>query len=462
MRSRLTTAVLSVLFAVTPHLAGQTPPEPAPQQTPPQTQTTPPPSPPDATTPPLPQQTTAQAPPAAAPAQTQPSAPAASATAQAQPPVLSRAASAAYERHDALPEVNVYLPEGQASVRLRKLIKNVLFESQIDYRFVNGDISTYLRYKYYARNFTYRIGVFDQIGFPNLGTSSKQEFQRVRGGLLLFEFPRDYDHRYYWLIQDDRLTFGNVADVDNRKNNVYTKVAYQYGTQFDDRLNSIAGESRGRITPVLTAFRDLGSQRFSLAGAITESAHTGTGSYKYTKFEGEALKRSDINSTSFVVTRLHAGFFVGRDQIRCLPNDPTPCQYDPTARYSIPLYEMFRLGERGALRSIGDKPESEGTHEMHLTNEYFVPVFRNRDFRSWLLHWNTLYAIGYAGLGSVAFEFRDIAKRSNDVVDAGLGAETTLTFRDYDVILSVIYAHTVHAPDALKGGRVRFMIRTMR
>jgi hypothetical protein len=358
--------------------------------------------------------------------------------------------------------VNVYLPEGQASVRLRKLIKNVLFESQIDYRFVNGDISTFLRYKYYARNFTYRIGVFDQIGFPDLGTSSKQQFQRVRGGLLLFEFPRDYDHRYYWLIQDDRLTFGNVADVDNRKNNVYTKVAYQYGTLFDEHLNSIAGESRGRITPVLTAFRDLGSQKFSMVGAITESAHISTGSYKYTKFEGEALKRSDITSTSFLVTRLHAGFFVGRDQIRCLPQDPAPCGYDPTARYSIPLYEMLRLGEREALRSIGDKPESEGTHETHMTNEYFVPVFRNRDFRSWLLHWNTLYAIGYAGLGSVAFDFRDLVRTSNDVVDAGLGAETTLTFRDYDVILSVIYAHTVHAPDALKGGKVRFMIRTMR
>src|SRR5437660_324506 len=70
------------------------------------------------------------------------------------------------DRRDAFPSVNVYLPEGQASIRLRKLIKNVLFESQIDYRFVNGDISTFLRYKYYAQNFTYKIGVFDSIGFP--------------------------------------------------------------------------------------------------------------------------------------------------------------------------------------------------------------------------------------------------------------------------------------------------------
>src|SRR6266568_4011367 len=106
-----------------------------------------------------------------------------------EPPVLSRAASGAYERRDSLPYFNLYIPEGQASIRLRKLIKNVLFESQIDYKFVSGDISTFLRYKYYARSFTYKIGVFDTISFGDIG-SHADEFQRVRGGLLLLEFPR--------------------------------------------------------------------------------------------------------------------------------------------------------------------------------------------------------------------------------------------------------------------------------
>src|SRR5687767_2219861 len=52
------------------------------------------------------------------------------------PGILSDAASATYERRDTLPSVNIYLPEGEASIRLRKLIRNVLFESQIDYEFV--------------------------------------------------------------------------------------------------------------------------------------------------------------------------------------------------------------------------------------------------------------------------------------------------------------------------------------
>src|SRR5581483_10788902 len=230
------------------------------------------------------------------------------------PPTLSGTAAGAYDRRDALPYVNIYLPEGQASIRLRKLIRNVLFESQIDYKFVNGDIDTFLRYKYYARNFTYKISVFDTIGFENLGQSA--QFQRVRGGLLLTEFPRDYNNRYFWLLQDDRLTFGDVTQVDNKKNNIYTKIGYEYGTEFDEHMNAIVGESRGRIIPVLTAFRDIGPQKFSFAVGLTESAAIATGDYHYTKLEGEALRRWDITPTSFIVTRAHAGIFPTKSIIR--------------------------------------------------------------------------------------------------------------------------------------------------
>jgi hypothetical protein len=373
------------------------------------------------------------------------------------PPTLSDTAAGAYDRRDSLPYVNVYLPEGQASIRLRKLIRNVLFESQIDYRFVNGDISTYLRYKYYARNFTYRLGVFDSIGFPDLGSSSKQEFERVRGGLLLVEVPRDYNNRLFWLLQDDRLTFGDVTKPDNRKNNIYTKIGYQFGTQFDERMNAIVGETRGRIVPVLTAFRELGPQKTGLAAAITESAKVATGDYHYTKAEVEALRRFDITGTSFLVSRLHAGLFLNRGKADDLTED-TP----PIARYSIPQYEMFKMGGREALKAIADKDESEGTHEAHLTNEYFVPVFRNRDFRTWALHWNTLYGIGYLGAGSVGFEYNSLLHSNNVAVDAGIGGEASIGIRDYDVLFSVIYSHTVHAPENLRGSKVRFSIRTVR
>jgi hypothetical protein len=378
----------------------------------------------------------------------------------AAPPILYDS-TGGYERRDTLPSLNVYLPEGSASIRLRKLIRNVLFESQIDYKFVTGDISTFLRYKYYAKNFTYRIGVFDQINFVGVGKSSSgpnaSEFERVRGGLLLFGFPRDYNRRYFWLIQDDRLTFGNVSNVDNKKNNTYTKFGYQFGTQFDERLNGIVGESRGRITPVLTAFRDIGPQKTGLAAAITESVRVSTGDYHYTKIEAEGLRRTDLTATSFIFSRLHFGVFAGQNRVS---EEQNPSLLEDQ-RYSIPRYEMFQLGGREALKAVNDTT-SDGTHEIHLTNEVFVPVFRNRDFRMWQLHWNTMYGIGYLGAGTVGFKYNQLAQGSSAVVDAGLGSEMAITVRDFDVLVSVVYARTIEAPDSLKGSKVRFFIRTVR
>ena len=446
-------AILTITLATA--MRAQTPPqEPPPNPPPAQTTTQEPPQP----TPP-PAQTTTQEPPQPTPppAQTTTPEPPPPAT---PPPVLSQTGGGSYERRDTLPSLNVYLPEGSASVRLRKLIRNVLFESQIDYKFVTGDISTFLRYKYYAKNFTYRLGVFDEINFVDVGKSVSakgSEFERVRGGLLLLGIPRDYNHRYFLLLQDDRLTFGNTTNADDKKNNIYTKLGFQYGTQFDERLNSIVGESRGRITPVLTAFRDIGPQKTGLAVAITEATRVSTGDYKYTKLEGEGMRRTDLTATSFIFSRLHLGAFFGDSRISEATNPNLP----EIERHSIPLYEFFKLGGREALKGVNDTA-SRGSHEVHLTNELFVPIFRNRDFKMWQLHWNTMYGIGYVGAGTVGFKFDQLTRTKDAVADAGLGSEMALSVRDFDVLISVIYAHTLHAPPELKGSKIRFFIRTVR
>jgi hypothetical protein len=438
MRIRPTAISLAVILAATALFAQQPPTAPAPVPPPtPGTTLAPLPPPPD-----IPPTSIAPVPPPAP-------------TPNPTPP-LSPVAASGYERHDTLP--NVYLADGQASVRLRKLIKNVLFESQIDYKFVTGDISTYLRYKYYAHDFTYKIGVFDSISFGAIG-SHTDEFERVRGGLLLLVFPRDYNHRYFTLLQDDRLTFGDVTRADNRKNNIYTKFGYQYGTEFDERLNSIVGETRGRQVPVLTVFREVGPQKFSYAAALTESARISTGDYKYTKFETEALRRWDLSPASFIVTRGHFGLFPTKDTV-CAKDDVTTPQVEC---YSIPGYEMFGLGGREALRSLSTSNNvSAGTTEFHVTNEYFVPVFRNRDFRFRALHFNTMYAIAYTGFGNVAFATRDLFKTRDFAVDAGLGTEMAITVRDFEVLVSVLYAHTFRAPEERKGNKVQFSIHTVR
>ncbi|MEA2240067.1 MAG: hypothetical protein QOC81_4791 [Thermoanaerobaculia bacterium] len=441
MRTRRIVSSFAVILAAATLFAQQPPAPPSPAPPPPET--TPTPVPPSTQPPPAP----AIPPTSLAPVPTPPGPPA---------PPLSPVAASGYDRRDALP--NIYLADGRASIRLRKLIKNVLFESQIDYKFVTGDISTFLRYKYYAHDFTYKIGVFDSISFGAIG-SHTDEFERVRGGLLQLEFPRDYNHRYFALLQDDRLTFGDVTRVDNRKNNIYTKFGYQYGTEFDERLNSIVGETRGRLVPVLTVFREVGPQKFSYAAALTESARISTGDYKYTKLETEALRRWDLSPASFVVTRGHFGLFPTKDTL-CAKGDITTPQVEC---YSIPGYEMFALGGREALRSLSTSNSvSAGTTEFHVTNEYFIPVFRNRDYRFRAVHFNTMYAIAYTGFGNVAFATRDLFKTRDFAVDAGLGTEMALTVRDFDVLLSVLYAHTFRAPEERKGNKVQFSIHTVR
>lgn len=370
-------------------------------------------------------------------------------------------APGAVDRRDDFP--NVYLFDGQGSIRLRRLIRNVLFETQINYQFVDGDISTFLRYKYYARHFTYRIGVFDSIEFPEVGSSSTNEFERVRGGLLLIGVPKDYSNRYFFLLQDDRLTFGELANVDNRKNNIYTKIGYQYGTQFDERMNAIVGETRGRITPVLTAFRDIGPQRTGLAMAVTQALRVAHADYKYTKFDAEVLHRTDITARSFVFSRLHAGTFFGYNDV-CDNSPAADCKdaTSPIERYSIPRYEMFPLGGREALKSIPGEDDAIGIHEVHLTNELFVPIFRNRDYKIGPLHWNTMYGIGYLGAGTAALDYDQLSNTDRFVVDAGIGTESAITIRDFDVYFTVIVATGLHAPDGLKRTKARFSIRTVR
>ena len=393
------------------------------------------------------------------------------------PAVLSPTASSSYERRDTLPNVNIYLPEGEASLRLRRLIRNALFETQIDYKFVSGDISTFLRYKYYARNYTYRIGIFDTIEFPEIGERSDEEFERTRGGFLLFGVPRDHNRRYFFLMQDDRLTFGDLTNVDNKKNNIYTKIGYQFGTQFDERLNSIVGETRGRITPVLTAFRDIGPQKTGFAVALSQSARFATGDYQYTKVEGEVLRRFDVSARSFVFSRLHVGSFFGYDRLDeredCSPGANGLIVRPDIECYSVPRYDMFRLGGRDALASIDRNDFTQGLQEIHFRNEFFVPIFRNRDYKTWLLHWNTLYGIAYAGAGTVGFKRDQLLRTDDAVVDAGIGFEASLMVRDdFEVLFSMLYSHTVVAPcdrteefpDArcLEGQNWKFSVRTIR
>lgn len=356
---------------------------------------------------------------------------------------------------DPFPNFNLYLPEGELDIRPRRMIKNVLFEAQVNYNFVDGDVSTFLRYKYYARNYTYKIGVFDTIEFDSVDSGSN-DFDRVRGALLLFEYPVNYNSRYFLLFQDDGLSFGDTSKPDNNKMNLYTKVAYQFGTPFDERMNSIVGESRGRQTPVLTAYREIGPQKLGWAMALTQAVG---GDYSYTKLETEVLKRFDLSQTTFVVSRFHLGSMLAKGDRTDLPTDPDVVLRE-SDKFAVPRYELFKLGGRAAMKAVSDRVR--GTDEWHLTGEYFVPVFRNKEYKSGIFYWNNLYGIAYLGAGALGLEFGDLVSQDRFAADGGLGFEVNFNARNYELFLTAVYAQTFQAPVDLEGSEIRVSVRTSR
>ena len=246
----------------------------------------------------------------------------------------------------------------------------------------------------------------------------------MRGGLLLVGVPKDYNNRYFVLLQNDRLTFGDVTRPDDQKNNIYSKIGYQFGTQFDERMNAIVGEQRGRITPVLTAFRDIGPQKTGLAAAITQAGEVvdrrlhvhearGRGAAPLRHHRARRSSSRASTSASFLAKRRDA------EPRRPLPGlrerrsgDRRPRRRRRVTRggvhawecYDIPQDELFRLGGREALKSISRQRQRRSARtKIHLTNELFVPIFRNRDYKVGPLHWNTLYGVGYVGAGTVGF-----------------------------------------------------------
>ncbi|MCA1580175.1 MAG: hypothetical protein LC796_02040 [Acidobacteria bacterium] len=344
-----------------------------------------------------------------------------------------------------LPRFNLYLPDGRADIRLLKPIRNSLFEMQVAYNFVSGDISAFLRYKYYGRTGTSTFSFFDTIEFSDLSRFSN-EFTRTRGGLYLLRVPLDFYNRLYGLAEFDRLTFSNpLEEPDANKTNLYLKTGYQYGTPSDERSNAIVGEARDRVFNLFTALREIGPHGRGFSVAATWSVDLLGADYTYVKTEFEAIQAIPTGRNRLVL-RLHGGYFPYRKRVRE--------NFDPAVStpFSIPRYELFSLDSRNALR--GYRGRERGTSEAHLTAEYAVPFFRDARKNVAGLDWESLYAVGYAGTGnvgdgtSVYGAFRDYR------VDLGAGIESSLSYRRTRVFVSALAARTV-----VRGvGGVRFLL----
>lgn len=338
-----------------------------------------------------------------------------------------------------LPRLDVFFPEGDLDLRVNRLVNKVFFEGQVKYNFINGDITAFLRYRYYGENRVTQFAVFDSIEFSNAQTFSNSDFDRVRGTLLFLQWPHDYNHRSFALFEIDRISSNQLDKFfTNNKTNDFIRLGYQIGTPEDSRSNAIVGESRARTQQLFTAARAIGPGGFGLTGALTYGFDFLNGNFNYIKVELASLKRFDVTENTFLVGNFHLGSLPYKKNIT---TDPL---VDPVDRYSVPRSELFSLDGRENLKGLKDK--RPGTEEVHTTWEYFFPWFVDAHHDFLRLQWQTWYWILYSGYGTAGFDRKVYGDFGNYVPDVGLGFEATFRLRDrYRFFFSGVLAR------ALKG-----------
>ncbi|HYX25079.1 MAG TPA: hypothetical protein VFC23_13080 [Thermoanaerobaculia bacterium] len=345
-----------------------------------------------------------------------------------------------------LPRLDVFFPEGDLDLRVSRLINEVFFEGQVKYNVVSGDITAFLRYKYYGLRRTTQLTVFDSISFSRIENNSN-DFDRVRGALLLLQWPLSYSHRTSFLAEFDKISTNKPTEVDRLlrlgSTNTLVRYSYQFGTPEDGRSNAIVGEPRAQTERLFSAFRDIGPGGAGFTAAVTYGFPWGPGDYDYVKLEYEALKRFDVTRRSFLIGRLAGGSYPHAGTVK--PDPALPPSSEPQVdRLRIPSSDFFQLTGRDAL--LGVKDRRHGTEVVLTTWEYFMPWFIEKPHHFLWLDWDNWYWVLYAGYGTVGFDKKVYSELGNYIPDAGVGFESSVRLRKYRFFLSGIVAQ------ALKGG----------
>lgn len=348
-------------------------------------------------------------------------------------------------REGYLPRLEVFFPEGDVDVRVNRLVNKVFFEGQMQYNFLEGDITAFLRYRYYGYRRTFQITAFDAVEFEGLEELS-DEFTRVRGLLGLIQWPHDYHHRSSLLVEIDRL-ISNKEELEvtaNNKTNTFVRFGYQIGTPRDGRSNAIVGETRARVEELFTPVRQIGPGASGLTMAATYGFDYGPGDFDYVKLEGEALKRFRLGRSS-LVGRLHLGSFPIVD--RCEDGQPgTPCETVPDLseedRYSTPRSELFRLDGREQLKGLDAR--IRGTHEIHNTWELFYPWFLDRRRKALGVEWENWYWVLYGGVGNAGFDSNVFVEPNDLIYDVGVGFESSFQLKKYKFFVGGLIAKALN------------------
>lgn len=342
--------------------------------------------------------------------------------------------SAEEGRDQLLPRLDFYFPEGRLDFRLSRLIKNAFFEGQVKYNFVRGDISAFLRYRYYGYRSVSQIGVFDAVEFENV-EEFDNDFERVRGLLYIMQWPYDYHHRAFFLAELDRLSSSKEElRFDNNRTNTFVRFSFQRGTPNDRRSNAIVGETRARVEDLFSVHNKIGPDGAGLTAALTYGFDFLDSDFNYVRLDLAALKRYNVGRRNFAIARLQAGTFLHREEIRDGEDVPE------ADRYSIPRSELFRLGGRENLKGVDN--DLVGTELGYATNELFLPWFEDSRRRFLWVDWENFFWVLYGGVGSTGFGRDVFSDTDSYYFDVGVGAEASFRLKDYTIFLSGLVAHS--------------------
>ena len=347
-----------------------------------------------------------------------------------------------------LPNLDLIFPEGVLDLKISRLVNKVLFEGQVRYAFVSGDITAFLRYRYYGYNRTTQVEVFDDISFGRLQNLSNR-FDRTRGVNLFLEWPRSYSFRTFVLGELDRISSNQQpvpATIDST--DTFVRVGAQLGTPGDSRTQSIVGDTRAYFPSIFTAVREIGPGQFGFTSALSYGFHLGD--YDYVRLEAQALKRFDFTARTFLVGTVHVGSFPYSE----LSN---PSAFDTPFRYSIPLADFFTIGGADNLKGLSNN--LIGTQELHTTWELFTPWFLGQHYNFLHLDWQSWYWILYAGAGTIGFTSKVYTNLSAYIPDTGFGFESSVRLWRYRFFLSGILARPLKGTNHVEA---RLSVRTYR
>jgi hypothetical protein len=350
-------------------------------------------------------------------------------------PTMVFAAEAPDDQERLLPRVDVYLPDGEMDLVLSRWLRDAFFEGQVRYDFVDGDITAFLRYRYYGEKSVWRLAFFDEVEFEQV-QKFDSAFERTRGVLLLAQWPIDHHRRTFLLLELDDLSSNKPEQAfTTDRTNTFVRTGFQLGTPDDPRSNAIVGERRGRVESLFSAHRKIGPGGFGLTGAATWGFDFLGGDFDYAKVEFEGLKRFSVGSSS-LIWRVSGGTFLRKVEIR--PDIESEFEGD---RYAIPADELLRLDGRENLKGIDGR--EVGTDEIHTTLELFMPWFQDQPRRAIGLDWDTWFWVAYAGWGAAGFD-RDIYTDFGEwIPDVGLGIEASFEVKGYKVFLGAVVAKSL-------------------